>query len=196
MTDNPGFFSRFALSIRERSAIGAVLHFIDVALCTLSRGCCRLRGYALIAQPIGNGTLTLTRPHAGTVVQSVAPQHPLARHFPRSDRVNPQRWAFGSQCLAATVNGDFAGTVWLWQAVDSHLQADGIECSFSRISFLNPASMAAHRRMHAPRVGTAVFLSLGSLQVSLFSMSPFVHVGARHHSLPTVRLNVPPLCMR
>ena len=232
MTDR--FFSRIALSIRERSALGAVLHVIDVALCTLSRGRCRLRGYTLIAQAIGIGTLTLTRRHAGTVIQSVTPQHPLARHIPRSDRVNLQRWATGSECLAATVNGNFAGSVWtartryiddevrcayeladavhtvwnfdpylapryrgggtctrLWQAVDSHLQAEGIEWSFSRIALLNPASMAAPRRMHAQRVGTAVFLSLGSLQVSLFSISPFVHVGARHHSLPTVRLNVP-----
>ena len=229
-----GVLARLTHSLKELGALGALVHCGDQMLAWLSRGACRLRGYALIAQPLGQGALVPSQARGDAVVHEVAPGDALISNFPRSAAVNQQRWDAGAGCLAATVKGDFVGTVWiarrqyaedevrclyeladpdhtvwdfdlylapryrggrlfarLWQAVDARLSAQGIQWTFSRISLLNPASLAAHRRMHAQRVGTAVFLTLGQLQLSLFSRAPFVHFGSHSTSRPAVLMRAP-----
>ena len=79
----------------------------------------------------------------------------------------------------------------LWQATDARLAAQGVRWSFSRIALANPASMAAHQRMGAQRVGLAGFLVLGPWQVAVFSLPPFVHVSLHAGSRPTVQLRAP-----
>lgn len=221
--------------IDELGALVTVQLFIDRLLTLLSGGRARLITYALMAQPIGAGAFATVRSDAATAVQELRPGEALADALPRPTAINLQRWAAGAQCLAATVKGAFAGTIWiargqyeedevrclyelddaacsvwdydvyvepryrggrllarLWQAADARLTAQGVRWSFSRISLLNPGSMAAHQRMGARRVGLAGFLVLGALQLSLFSQAPFVHLGLTRRYRPTVRLKRPP----
>jgi len=79
----------------------------------------------------------------------------------------------------------------LWQAADTRLAAEGVRWTFSRIALLNRSSMAAHQRLGAQRVGTAAFLVLGPLQLSLFSIAPFVHIGLHALSRPALQLRAP-----
>ena len=67
----------------------------------------------------------------------------------------------------------------------------GVRWSFSRIALLNPGSMAAHQRMGARRVGLAVFLVTGPVQLSVFSVTPYVHLGVTRKQRPKVQLFVP-----
>lgn len=79
----------------------------------------------------------------------------------------------------------------LWQAANAQLVTEGVEWSFSRISALNTESLAAHRRMGAKSVGKAVFLSIGHLQLSFFSLSPFFHFSSGPQRLPCLDLTTP-----
>ena len=231
---SPGLLARLLHSLRELGPLGAVIHCGDYVLAGLSVGRCRLRGYALIAQPLGQGELVSPADKGCAAVQEVARGDPLMNDFPRTAEVNQQRWLAGASCLAATVKGAFAGTVWiargshvedevrcvynladpahsvwdfdlylapryrggrmfarLWQAVDGRLAAEGIQWTFSRISLLNPASLAAHKRLNAQRVGTALFLTLGPLQLAVFSRAPFVHLSINSTSRPAVSMRAP-----
>ena len=77
----------------------------------------------------------------------------------------------------------------LWQAADERLAAAGVGWSFSRISLLNAASLAAHRRMGAKRAGTAAFLVLGPVQIAFFSQAPLLHISLTPAQRPTLRLS-------
>jgi predicted ATP-grasp superfamily ATP-dependent carboligase/GNAT superfamily N-acetyltransferase len=227
-------WQRWQDSVRELGLVGALKKGLDWALRSLSGGSARFITYALMAQPIGAGAFAAVRSDAATVTEELKPGQALAEALPRPAAINLARWATGAQCLAATVKGAFAGTVWiarehheedevrcqyllddatqsvwdydvyvepryrgsrvlarLWQAVDARLAAEGVRWSFSRISLLNPGSLAAHERMGARRIGLAAFLVLGSLQLSLFSVAPFIHLGLTRHSRPRVRMKLP-----
>ena len=84
----------------------------------------------------------------------------------------------------------------LWHAVDTHLSAQGVQWSFSRISAFNAASIAAHARLGAVNCGSATFLCIGALQISLLSMRPFVHLSLSSGQRPSLRLLPPRQCMR
>jgi hypothetical protein len=79
----------------------------------------------------------------------------------------------------------------LWKHVDASLAADGIKWSFSRISIFNTASVRAHQRLGAVKVGRASFLLLGPLQLALLSSRPFVHLSARPGHGPRIHLHPP-----
>lgn len=79
----------------------------------------------------------------------------------------------------------------LWQAADQQLSAEGFMWSFSRIALNNTASLAAHQRLGARRVGIAWFWVLGPVQISVYSQSPFVHVGLTSGQRPILRLAEP-----
>lgn len=79
----------------------------------------------------------------------------------------------------------------LWQAADQRLSTEGIRWSFSRIALNNAASLAAHQRLGARRVGTACFWVLGPVQISIFSKLPFLHVGLTNGQRPTLHLVEP-----
>lgn len=76
----------------------------------------------------------------------------------------------------------------LWEATHDMLRERGVEATVSWIAMRNEASIRAHERMGARRVGWAVFLAIGRLQLTLASVRPFVHVG--WPGRPPVRLRV------
>jgi hypothetical protein len=84
----------------------------------------------------------------------------------------------------------------LWQAVDAHLAAQGVQWSFSRISAFNAASIAAHGRLGTVDCGSATFLCVGPLQLSLLSMRPFVHLSWSSRQRPSIRLPLPREALR
>jgi hypothetical protein len=79
----------------------------------------------------------------------------------------------------------------LWNEANRWLGQHGYEWSISRISAFKPESLAAHRRLGTRRIGNAIFLCLGSVQVSLRSRSPYVHLGWRDRHAPCLRLSPP-----
>jgi hypothetical protein len=79
----------------------------------------------------------------------------------------------------------------LWEAADRELGARGATWSFSRISTLNAASLAAHRRLGARRIASATFVCLGPVQLSFFGVRPFVHLSWSRDSAPTIVLAPP-----
>lgn len=79
----------------------------------------------------------------------------------------------------------------LWHAVDAHLAAQGVQWSFSRISAFNAASMAAHARLGTVDCGSATFVCIGPLQLSLLSIRPFVHLSLSCRQCPAIRLAPP-----
>lgn len=79
----------------------------------------------------------------------------------------------------------------LWWHVDQAMAGEGVRWSFSRISLFNSASIAAHRRLGAVPIGTAVFLVLGPAQLALLSAAPFVHGSWRHGPGPNIILTPP-----
>lgn len=84
----------------------------------------------------------------------------------------------------------------LWQAVDAHLAAQGIQWSFSRISAFNAASTGAHARLGTIDCGSATFLCVGAVQLALLSTPPFVHLSFSNRQRPSVRLAPPALTQR
>lgn len=64
----------------------------------------------------------------------------------------------------------------LWQAAGSHLQARGVQRSYSRMTRFNLASRRAHLRLGSEVVGRAAFLRLGRLEFMLSSLRPFAAV--------------------
>lgn len=73
----------------------------------------------------------------------------------------------------------------LWDFANGELRTRGYRWTISRISAFNPESLAAHSRLGARRLGAAVFLQAGPLQVSFASLAPYLHVGWRDEMRPT-----------
>jgi hypothetical protein len=76
----------------------------------------------------------------------------------------------------------------LWDEANSFLRQHGIAVSWSRISAFNPASLAAHTRLGAKIVGEATFLRLGTWQLMVASLPPYLHLSLRPSELPSIRL--------
>jgi len=64
----------------------------------------------------------------------------------------------------------------LWSAAIEHMRARGIGWSLSRISAFSPDSRAAHRRMGALSLGSAIFLRILGVQVMAATVRPYLHV--------------------
>jgi hypothetical protein len=72
----------------------------------------------------------------------------------------------------------------LWDEANRFLAARGMRWSLSRISAFNPTSISSHSRMAARRVGRAIFIALGSWQVSLSSIAPHFFLSRHADSFP------------
>lgn len=81
----------------------------------------------------------------------------------------------------------------LWDEANRFLAERGIRWSMSRISAFNKGSMSSHAKMGAQRIGSALFLSLGSLQISAATVAPYLAFSARSDSFPVFSLQ-PPAC--
>lgn len=79
----------------------------------------------------------------------------------------------------------------LWDEASARLIHEGVEWSFSRISAFNPMSLSSHKRMGASIFGWAVFVRIGSIQLTFFSFKPFLHVSFSDASYPTFKFGLP-----
>lgn len=78
----------------------------------------------------------------------------------------------------------------LWQAAHAQLHAEQVAWTLSRIDAFNVASLGAHRRLGARELGRGVFLTIGSVQLSLLSMAPFVHWSRSDRQMPELRFDL------
>jgi hypothetical protein len=76
----------------------------------------------------------------------------------------------------------------LWDEADRYLAARGVRWSLSRISAFNANSMTAHRRLGASRLGSATFLFIGSLQMSVATVRPRIFLSRHRDQIPTFLL--------
>lgn len=79
----------------------------------------------------------------------------------------------------------------LWDAANTHLSAQGIRWSLSRISAFNVASMSAHQRLGIVKLCSATFVVLGPLQFALLPGTPYMRLDATPGKRPVIRLSTP-----
>lgn len=106
---------------------GTLLHAIDRLLSVVSGGRARLYAYAFLAQPIGSQAFPPMRDSAATTVSFVGPHDLIVASFAPRSNVIAQRFASGARCLAATMRGNFAGTIWI---AESSYAEDEVRCLY------------------------------------------------------------------
>jgi len=74
----------------------------------------------------------------------------------------------------------------LWTGVNEHLQAQGVDATYSRLTRFNLESRRAHARLGARRVGRALFLKLGKIEVMLATLSPYLSVSRKRRARLTL----------
>ncbi len=79
----------------------------------------------------------------------------------------------------------------LWDEASTKLVNEGIAWSFSRISAFNTPSLSAQKRMGALVIGWAVFMRLGFLQLTIASLSPYIHISLSENKFPVFTLQLP-----
>ncbi len=79
----------------------------------------------------------------------------------------------------------------LWTTANSHLHAEGVRWSFSRIASTNMSSLDSHSRLGVRRLYSATFMRLGRAQLMFAGSSPFVHLSLSPDSKPTLKLKPP-----
>jgi hypothetical protein len=79
----------------------------------------------------------------------------------------------------------------LWDAANAYLRERGIEWTMSRISAFQTRSQAAHRRLGAQPVASALFLCLGMVEISFFTTRPYAWVSVDPGSRPALFVDAP-----
>lgn len=77
----------------------------------------------------------------------------------------------------------------LWDAANQFLLENNIQYSMSRISAFNSRSIASHKRIETKKLGTSIFICLGSIQILLATVAPYIHVSTSDKVYPTIVLN-------
>ncbi len=72
----------------------------------------------------------------------------------------------------------------LWDGADAVLREKGFRWTASGTSAFNGASLRAHERLGAYRIGRIVYLRLGSLQITFSSLRPHFHVATASGKAP------------
>jgi hypothetical protein len=81
----------------------------------------------------------------------------------------------------------------LWQEANRQLSQQGVRWTLSRIAANNPASMRSHARLGARRVALLNFLCVGPMQISMFTVPPYLHIGIGPLNRAQVQLRAPTL---
>lgn len=76
----------------------------------------------------------------------------------------------------------------LWDTASAKLTQEGYDRSLSRISAFNPMSLSSHKRMGAKILGWAVFIRILAAQITLASVSPYLHISFSGTSFPVFKL--------
>lgn len=79
----------------------------------------------------------------------------------------------------------------LWDAAAIYLTKRHYQVSISRISAFNQQSLRSHARMGAVRLGSAVFIRLGIVQIMFSGLRPYLHVSVSRLGRPTFDLVAP-----
>lgn len=74
------------------------------------------------------------------------------------------------------------GFVALWNGANEYLSARGIRHTYSRLDRFNLASRRAHDHLGWKRVGQVLILQLGTVEIMLADMKPFVNLSLRRSS--------------
>lgn len=77
----------------------------------------------------------------------------------------------------------------LWDAAYAHMRQEGIRWTMSRISAFNPNSVAAHRRLGAVECGMLNFLCVGSFQLEIGSVAPYLWISWGEWGKPQYRVS-------
>jgi hypothetical protein len=83
------------------------------------------------------------------------------------------------------------GFLRLWDEANRYLKERGVQWTMSRISAFNAASLASHRRLGAIVVSQAVFIVLGSCQLAVTTVFPFVQLSIGARNTPKIRVYPP-----
>ena len=76
----------------------------------------------------------------------------------------------------------------LWDGANERLRSSGVEWSISRISAFNRASIAAHSRLGARVLGSAIFIQGGRWQAMASTVAPYLHLSRRPQAFPVIGL--------
>lgn len=79
----------------------------------------------------------------------------------------------------------------LWDAADALLRARGVRWSMSRISAFNPASLTSHARMGLKILGSALYLVVFRVQLTLSTLPPYIHLSFTERSCPNIVVRAP-----
>ncbi|MBI3776069.1 MAG: N-acetyltransferase [Gammaproteobacteria bacterium] len=79
----------------------------------------------------------------------------------------------------------------LWDAADALLRARGVRWSMSRISAFNPASLTSHARMGLKMLGSALYLVVFRVQLTLATLPPYIHLSVTERSCPNIVVRAP-----
>ena len=77
----------------------------------------------------------------------------------------------------------------LWHCANQYLTARGVRTSYSRVTRFNVASRLAHRRLGARRLGTALFVQAGSLELMIASVPPYLSFSVGGNAPPRLVLD-------
>lgn len=113
-------------TFHELGSLDAVLYYLSEIMLRTSGRHARIVRYCLVAQPVPERPL-LSRPDPNTVIRQITSGDPLISTFPRATKIIELRLARGDICLAATLNGQFAGFLWIaFKAYDE----DEVRCRY------------------------------------------------------------------
>jgi hypothetical protein len=76
----------------------------------------------------------------------------------------------------------------LWDGAYAFLRERGYRYSFSRVSRFNLDSRRAHDRLHWKRIGSALFLKVGTWQWMAATVPPYVHVSVSERTRPVIQV--------
>lgn len=79
----------------------------------------------------------------------------------------------------------------LWDGANEYMHQRGVQWSLSRVSAFNTASLRAHARLGAQRVGSQVFLYWARTEIMQTNQPPYLVVSRHGTPAPVVRLPAP-----
>lgn len=105
--------SRISRNFAQLGFLNGLVYLAGKALSRASGGRIRVTRYALVAQPVPTQQRAAPRPSPRSPVDFITADDPVVTDFPRRPAVIARRFAQGDRCLAARVDGRFAGFIWL-----------------------------------------------------------------------------------
>ena len=115
-------------AVRDWGWTATILHISDRLLNAALRGRVRIYYYLLKAQPIPTHPMLPARRGRQFLVRELLPNDADVARIPRPAVVLSDRFAQGSRCVAAFVEGNLVGQLW-WQT--TAYREDEVRCVFS-----------------------------------------------------------------